>query len=125
MNNWRKCELSAEKCGLVDGIWYILEVQGAKRPLLGQWDEKNDRFVGSGLVGKELDEAIPLKSGKVLWIWECPVREDAVVGVGVDLSQKGPITTYVSEDDIWNGLKDKKYWKTFIPIEDVDDWRLK
>lgn len=75
MNNWRKCELSAEKCGLVDGIWYILEVQGAKRPLLGQWDDKNGRFVGSGLVGKELDEAIPLKSGKVLYFTECPVRK--------------------------------------------------
>lgn len=75
MNNWRKCELWAEKCGLVDGIWYILEVQGIKRPFLGQWDEKNDRFVGAGLVGRELDEAIPLKSGKVLWICECPVRK--------------------------------------------------
>lgn len=105
MSNWRKCELSAEKCGLVDGIWYILEVQGAKRPLLGLWDEENDRFVGSGLIGKELDEAIPLKSGKVLWICECPVREDVVVGV--DLSQKGPTTTYVSEDDIWNELNNQ------------------
>lgn len=138
MSECRKCETCAEKCGFVDGNWYILEVQGAKRPLLGQWDEKNDRFVGSGLVGKELDEAIPLKSGKVLWTCECPIRSQSVNGenrsecpvrkddgVGVDLSQKGPITTYVSEDNIWNGLKDKKYWKTFIPREDVDDWRLK
>lgn len=70
MFEWKKCDLYAEKCSLVDGIWYILEVKGAKRPLLGQWDEKNDRF-----VGKELDEAIPLKSGKVLWICECPVRK--------------------------------------------------
>lgn len=103
MNNWRKCELSAENCGLVDGIWYILEVQGAKRPLLGQWDEKNDRFVGSGLVSKELDEAIPLKSGKVLWICEGPVRED--VAIGVDLSQKGPnYNVHIQgEDYIWNG----------------------
>lgn len=123
MSDWRKCEFSAEKCGLVDGIWYILEVQGAKRPLLGQWDEENDRFVGSGLVDKELDEAIPLKSGKVLYFTECPVREDVIIGV--DLSQKGSVTAYVSEDDIWNYLKDKKYWKTFIPREDVDDWRLK
>lgn len=123
MNNWRKCELSAENCGLVDGIWYILEVQGAKRPLLGQWDEENARFVGSGLVGRDLDEAIEVKSGKNLYFMECPRREDVIIGV--DLSQKGPITTYVSEDDIWNGLEGKKYWETFIPREDVDDWRLK
>lgn len=74
MNNWRKCELSAENCGLVDGNWYILEIQGEKRPLLGQWDEKNARFVGSGLVGRDLDEAIEVKSWKVMWICECPVR---------------------------------------------------
>ena len=75
MFEWRKCTNDGKNCSLVDSIWYILEVKGAKRPLLGQWDEKNDRFVGSGFVGKELDEAIPLKSGKVLFICECPVRK--------------------------------------------------
>lgn len=75
MFEWRKCANDGKNCGLVDGNWYILEVKGAKRPLLGRWDEENDRFVGAGLVWRELDEAIPLKSGKVLWVCECPVRK--------------------------------------------------
>lgn len=75
MNNWRKCTNDGKNCGLLDGNWYILEVQGSKRPLLGQWDEKNARFVGSGLVGRDLDEAIEVKSGKVLYFTECPVRK--------------------------------------------------
>lgn len=83
MNDWRKCTNDGKNCGLVDGNWYILEVQGAKRPLLGQWDEENDRFVGSGLVGTELDEAIEVKSGKILYFTECPKR---VVMCGVDLA---------------------------------------
>lgn len=106
MNNWRKCELSAENCGLVDGIWYILEVQGAKRPLLGQWDEKNDRFVGSGLVSKELDEAIPLKSGKVLYFTECPKRE---VMIGIDLSMNKEELAAINKSDEETG------WDLFRP----------
>lgn len=43
--------------------------------------------------------------------------------MGGKIVDKGPVTIYVSEDNIWNGLKDKKYWETFIPREDVDDWR--
>lgn len=75
MFEWRKCTNDGKNCGLVDGNWYILEIQGAKRPFLGKWDEKNARFVGSGLVGRVLDEAIEVKSGKVEWICECPVRK--------------------------------------------------
>lgn len=83
MNDWRKCTNDGKNCGLVDGIWYILEVQGEKRPFLGKWDEENARFVGSGLVGRDLDEAIEVKSGKILYFTECPKR---VVMSGVDLS---------------------------------------
>lgn len=86
MNDWRKCELSAEKCGLVDGNWYILEIQGEKRPFLGKWDEENARFVGSGLVGRDLDEAIEVKSGKILYFTECPRREDVVISIDLSMS---------------------------------------
>lgn len=75
IDNWKKCYLWAEKSGLEDGKWYILVLKGAKRPYLGRWDAKEDRFVGSGLVGRELDEAIPLKSGKITWFSECPAYD--------------------------------------------------